>query len=61
MKRQEKYKTIKCRNCGNEFVWSVEEQALYRARKLDAPEYCPICRGMMAARDRDDARKKYDL
>lgn len=55
-----KYQTIKCRNCGNNFVWSSEEQELYSKRGLPAPEYCPICRGIIEARSRDKARSKYE-
>lgn len=54
------YKTLKCENCKNEFVWSVEEQELYAKRGLAAPRYCPICRGMMEARAQDKARNKYE-
>jgi len=54
------YKTIKCKNCGNNFVWSEEEQALYKQRGLGEPEYCPICRGIMEAREKDVNRRKYE-
>ena len=54
------YQTIKCSNCGNSFVWSQEEQELYKQRELPLPEYCPICRGIINARENDMARKKYE-
>lgn len=54
------YITIKCKNCGNSFVWSDEEQALYKERNLPSPEYCPICRGIIEARSRDTQRSKYE-
>lgn len=54
------YREIKCRNCGNNFVWSVEEQKLYQTRGLSEPEYCPICRGIIEARSRDVNRVKYE-
>lgn len=54
------YKTIKCNNCGNSFVWSEEEQALYKQRGVVTPEYCPICRGIIEARAKDSARNKYE-
>lgn len=54
------YQSLKCNNCGNIFVWSIEEQELYQKRGIEAPSYCPICRGMMAARERDVARGKYE-
>ncbi|KKU45216.1 MAG: hypothetical protein UX64_C0033G0005 [Microgenomates group bacterium GW2011_GWC2_46_7] len=54
------YKTIKCNNCHSQFVWSQEEQDLYKQRGLPIPDYCPICRGIMEARGKDEARKKYE-
>lgn len=54
------YREIKCKNCKNNFVWSKEEQQLYRNRGLAEPEYCPICRGIIEARARDSARSKYE-
>lgn len=54
------YIKLICRNCGNEFVWSQEEQDLYAKRRLAEPEYCPICRGMMEAKSRDKARQKFE-
>lgn len=53
-------KKLSCKNCGNEFVWSREEQELYLKRGLEQPEYCPICRGMMEARKNDSARRRYE-
>lgn len=55
-----KYQTLTCENCQNQFVWSVEEQELYKERGLTEPKYCPICRGMMEARKQDAARNKYE-
>jgi NAD-dependent SIR2 family protein deacetylase len=54
------YKTIKCKNCGNNFVWSEEEQVLYKQRGVGDPEYCPICRGIIEARNKYSARNKYE-
>jgi NAD-dependent SIR2 family protein deacetylase len=54
------YKNIKCSNCKNNFVWSDEEQIIYQQRGLVAPEYCPICRGIIEARSRDVKRSKYE-
>jgi len=54
------YKSIKCKNCENDFVFSGEEQSLYKQRGLPAPEYCPICRGIIEAKERDKARSKYE-
>jgi len=54
------YKSIKCKNCENDFVFSEEEQSLYKQRGILAPEYCPICRGIIEAKERDKARSKYE-
>jgi phage FluMu protein Com len=54
------YQTIKCKNCGNNFVFSSEEQELYLKRGLSGPEHCPICRGIIEARSKDKARSKYE-
>ena len=54
------YQTIKCSNCGNMFVWSSEEQKLYEERGVKTPDLCPICRGIIEARNHDQARTKYE-
>lgn len=54
------YTKIKCKNCGQIFVWSEEEKAGYAQRGLADPEHCPICRGIMEARSRDMNRAKYE-
>jgi len=51
-------KVLECKNCGNEFVYSVEEQNLYKDRGIDDPEYCAICRGIFEAKQRDEERRK---
>lgn len=60
MKNLANYQKLTCENCGNSFVWSSEEQELYMRRNLEMPKYCPICRGIMEARSRDESRKKYE-
>lgn len=42
------------------FVFSKEEERLYRDRQLPVPTLCPICRGMAAAQSRDSRRVKYN-
>jgi NAD-dependent SIR2 family protein deacetylase len=54
------YITLKCKECGNNFVWSQEEQELYQQRGLAQPEYCPICRGIIEARNRDTNRTRLE-
>lgn len=53
-------KTIVCTQCGNDFIWSSDEQVVYTERGLSAPSYCPICRGIIEARKKDEARKTYE-
>lgn len=54
------YKSLKCESCHNQFVWSLEEQKLYHERNLPEPKFCPICRGMMEARNKDKNRINYE-
>ena len=37
-------KTIKCKICGAEFEWSIDEQSFYADRNLVEPKRCPACR-----------------
>ena len=38
-------KTLVCRDCGQEFIFSVGEQEFYRSRGLERdPSRCPECR-----------------
>jgi CxxC-x17-CxxC domain-containing protein len=38
-------KTITCRECGNDFVWTAGEQEFYAAKGLlHEPQRCPDCR-----------------
>ncbi len=37
-------KIIKCKICGNEFIWSEAEIQFYQDRKLVEPKRCPECR-----------------
>lgn len=54
------YTKLACKNCKQMFVWSSEERELYKQRNLSEPEYCPICRGIINARENDSARRKYE-
>ena len=36
--------TIKCKKCGNDFVWSVREQEFYKEKGFYRPAYCKECR-----------------
>lgn len=38
-------KTIKCRDCGKDFIWNISEQEFYQQRGFDnAPVRCVDCR-----------------
>ena len=44
-------KTIKCFDCGGEFVFSVEEQEAFTAKGYtNSPKRCPTCRDTRKAR-----------
>ena len=46
-------KTIVCKDCGNEFVWSVEEQAFFAEHGLtNEPQRCYDCRKVRRAKRR---------
>lgn len=35
---------IKCKDCGQEFLFTVEEQAFYQEKKFTPPKRCRPCR-----------------
>lgn len=38
-------KTLTCRDCGNQFIWTAGEQEFYQSRGLtNQPSRCPTCR-----------------
>ena len=38
-------KTLTCRDCGQQFIWTAGEQEFYQSRGLqNAPSRCPSCR-----------------
>lgn len=38
-------KTLKCRDCGADFVWTASEQEFYQQKGFtNAPTRCPACR-----------------
>jgi CxxC-x17-CxxC domain-containing protein len=42
--------TIKCRDCGNDFVWTASEQEFYQQKGFaNAPVRCPSCRAAKKA------------
>ena len=45
--------TLKCRDCGKDFVWTADEQAFYQSKGFtNAPVRCPECRA--------EKRKRFD-
>lgn len=44
-------KTLKCLECGQEFVWTHGEQQFYQEKGLSQPKFCQICRGKRKARE----------
>lgn len=45
-------KTLKCADCGKEFVWTAGEQAFYAEKGLQEPKHCKDCK-----KARKEARK----
>ncbi|MBM3209087.1 zinc-binding protein [Candidatus Shapirobacteria bacterium] len=50
--------TLKCRDCGQDFAWTADEQEFYKSKGFDnAPVRCPACRrAKRAQRDGFDSR-----
>ncbi|MEK7863439.1 MAG: zinc-ribbon domain containing protein [Chloroflexota bacterium] len=43
-------KTLTCRDCGQEFIWTAGEQEFYASRGLqNPPSRCPSCRAARRA------------
>lgn len=45
-------KTLKCRDCGKDFIWTAEEQDFYEGKGFTPPLRCKECR--LQARARHD-------
>ena len=37
-------RTVTCRDCGQEFIFTAGEQAFYQERGFSEPQRCPACR-----------------
>jgi hypothetical protein len=58
-KAEFKDKTIKCKDCGTDFVWTVREQEFFQQKKLqNEPKRCVPCRHKN--RDRKQLDKTLD-
>ena len=53
-------KFIKCCDCGDEFVWTAQEQAYFQSRMLIEPKRCKPCRDYRRTRVVDDTVKGGD-
>ena len=50
-----KDKTLVCRDCGKEFVWTASEQEFYKSKGFEnSPVRCPDCRVLKKQRMRDN-------
>lgn len=45
--------TIKCKDCGTDFVWTAEEQEFYQQKGFNAPQRCKDCRAKARANFND--------
>nr|DAK84680.1 MAG TPA: putative zinc-ribbon domain protein [Caudoviricetes sp.] len=43
-KKEFEDKTLKCKDCGNDFIWKAGEQRFYAEKELQAPIRCKECR-----------------
>lgn len=41
---QPKDKTLKCKKCEKEFIWTVRDQEFYKEKGFFRPSYCKDCR-----------------
>jgi CxxC-x17-CxxC domain-containing protein len=51
-----KDKTLVCRDCGREFIFTVGEQEFYSSRGLNEPARCPKCRAAQRRERRKGSR-----
>lgn len=52
-------KTLTCRDCGKEFVWTASEQEFYAQKGFqNAPVRCPDCRAKKKARMNDGRERQ---
>jgi CxxC-x17-CxxC domain-containing protein len=54
-------KTLKCKDCGADFVWTASEQDFYQQKGFDnPPARCPACRQAKKQQRMGD-RQMYDV
>ncbi|MGE0903372.1 zinc-ribbon domain containing protein [Dehalococcoides mccartyi] len=57
-------KTLVCRDCGNEFIFTAGEQEFYASRGLkNEPKRCPACRSARRSENRGEGgeRRTYEV
>ena len=47
-----------CADCGENFLWTAEEQEHYRAKGYDPPRRCKECRQAKKERNADRERRR---
>lgn len=54
-------KTLICKDCGREFIFTAGEQAFYNDKNFREPKRCPECRKIMKKKraEFDDQSKLY--
>ena len=56
-----KDQTIKCKDCGTDFVWTASEQEFYQQKGFEnPPARCPKCR-LLKKQQRQGTRQMYDV
>lgn len=54
-------KTITCKDCNTEFVFSEDEQAIFREKGYEnEPQRCPECRAAKRQQSRGNNRRGYE-
>jgi DNA replicative helicase MCM subunit Mcm2 (Cdc46/Mcm family) len=43
-------KTLTCKDCGKDFVWTAGEQEFYASKGFNEPQRCPECRAAAKAK-----------
>lgn len=52
--------TLKCKDCGNDFVWTASEQEFYAQKGFqNSPQRCPACRQAKKQQVRGGDRQMY--
>ena len=53
---------LKCKDCGNDFTWTVGEHEFYKQKGFDnSPTRCPDCRTKKKANNQGGFSKSFDI